>query len=332
MKALMIVNPIAGRGVGPKRCQRLKQALEQAGWRVDLHRTGQSGDAHRLAAELPGSPDRLIVVGGDGTLNEVINGLTEPSRLPIALIPTGTGNVLARDLGLPRGLKGQLRMLQGGAVRWLDMGLATAPASGQVGGAASPGRRFLALLSSGLDAMVVRRVHQKRGRRLGRSGYFLPILRTLWTYRAPRLQLSVDGQVVPEGSMLVIGNTRHYAGLLDLMPKGRFDSGRMQACLMRRGGWADLLGYALAALLGRLPRLRSVHRTSGRCFELRAEPPTPVEADGDDIGDTPVSVRVQPAMVPLLVPGRIAPNGARRPPDACGPAGAVSPFRFFLTS
>ena len=141
MRVALLCNPVSGNGRALRLAPEIETILERKGHQVDVYWTGKRGDAVEWARSSGGGYDRILAIGGDGTLNELINGLNEPFRTPIAQLATGTANLLAHDLHFPRDPRGAARMLETGSVRRIDLGLAG-------------DRRFLLVLSAGFDAMV----------------------------------------------------------------------------------------------------------------------------------------------------------------------------------
>src|SRR5216684_2930665 len=180
-RALIIVNPAAGRSRSSRR--RLDQvvaALERRGCVVVLRRAGPaSGDVERLAREAEAEFDIIVAAGGDGTLNAVVNGMKAAPRA-VALLPFGTANVLAREIGLPRDPERLAELI------------ASAPAHpvwpGLVGD-----RLFLTMASSGFDAEIVAAVNKRLKRHTGRLAFAWAILLGLWRYQECELCVRVDG-------------------------------------------------------------------------------------------------------------------------------------------
>ena len=293
MRILVIGNPIAGRGRAPRRITTLELNLCRAGHDVEVYLTTTSGDAGRRAAQVDGVIDRIIVVGGDGTLNEVLNGLPDPGRIPLLLLPMGTANVLARELGLPRQPEQTARLVEQGVVRRLDMGML-----GQ--------RRFLALASAGFDAMVTRDLLGRRQGALGFTGYIMPILRMMRHYRAPHLEVHVDGHPPCRGAMVVVSNIRNYGGVFSITDRACCDSGHLDICVLHRGAIPNLCAYALAALGRGLSRRPDVTYLTGRSIRIESPQEVPVEVDGDYAQATPVDIGVRPALVPMIVPAALS--------------------------
>jgi YegS/Rv2252/BmrU family lipid kinase len=267
----------------------LERALAARGHAVELHWTTGPGDAARRARGAEAGLDRLVVAGGDGTLNEVLNGLPDPSRLPLSLLPLGTANLLARELGLPRRPRALAEIVDSGRVRRLDLG--------RIGS-----RLFLALVSCGFDAMVVHAIQRGRRGRLGYRGYLAPILRTLRDYRPPALEVTLDGSETVAASLAVVSHVRNYGGLFSVTDRARPDSGVFDVCLFPHAARRDLVRYALAGLARRMTALADVVYRRARHVRLAASEPVPIEVDGDAWGTTPAEIELEPARVPFVVP------------------------------
>ena len=274
------MNPIAGAGTGRALAADLRARLEARGHRVEVvERAGALG-----------APDRIVVVGGDGTLNDVVNALPDPGAIPVAQLALGTANMLARELHLPRTPEGVAALVEADVVRRIDVGTAN-------------GRRFLMNASCGFDARVVEAIARRRRGSLGFRGYARPILEALRGYREPRLAVRIDGGPPHAAALAIVTNVRTYGGLFTLAQGARCDSGRLVACLFERARVRDLARIAAAGLTGRVGRLRGVGFYEARALRIEAPEPVPVQVDGDWRGATPLEITVQPRVLPLLVPG-----------------------------
>lgn len=290
-KVLLIGNPIAGKGKSEALIRQFVQGLEQRGHQIETFLTESAGDANRRARSIEPDVGTLVVAGGDGTLNEVLNGLSDPSRIPIALLPTGTANILAHELAAPCRPEAVAHAVERGNVRWLDMGLAG-------------GHRFLMLLSAGLDAMVTEEVRKRRGKSLGYWGYFLPVLRGLARYRVPELRVTVDERQGLRGAFVLVSNTRNYGGIFRFADRARCDSGHFDVCVFPKGTLLSLSRYYLAALLGCVSRVTDVIYVTGRRVRIESREPVAIQIDGDPFGTTPVVVDLLPGTVPIVVSQR----------------------------
>jgi diacylglycerol kinase (ATP) len=289
MHVLVVANPISGGREGSRRVHELARVLEARGHAVDLRWTRGPGDAHAIARSADVAVERLVVAGGDGTLNEVLNGVHDPSEVPLAQLPLGTANLLGKQFGLSRDPDETASRIERGAVRRLDMG--------RLGE-----RRFLAVASCGADAMVTERIGRSRSGQLGYRGYLLPIGRMLWHYQTPRLSVSIDDEEAPlSGGLVIAAKVRIFGGLFRLADDAAPESGVFHVCVFGGGRVPDLLRYALAGLLGQVARLGDVVFTRGRRIRIDSELPVPVEVDGDACGTTPAQLDLVPAHVPFVV-------------------------------
>jgi YegS/Rv2252/BmrU family lipid kinase len=299
VNVVLIANPIAGGGAGSRSVQRAGQVLRARGHSVDLKFTQAAGDAEKLAAAVEPGCECIVVVGGDGTLNEILNGLADPSRIPLALLAVGTANMLARDLGLPRSPDAIAELVESDATRLVDLG--------RVGV-----RRFVGNVGVGFDAQIVEEIAQRRTGRLGYRAYVVPMARLLARNREPILDVRIDdGQPTP-AAWVVVSNLRNYGGLFTFSRTARCDSGNLEVCCFDRARRRDLLRCGVAAGLGRLDRARGVSYRPARRVIISSGQPVPVQVDGDPFGTTPVEISLDASRIRVLVPaGGAGATGAR---------------------
>jgi YegS/Rv2252/BmrU family lipid kinase len=296
MRVHVVANPAAGRGRVPPLLAALEDALARRGARVSGHRTSGPGDARAHVASLATDAcDRLVVVGGDGTLHEVVASRPGPLPWPVALVPVGTANLVGRDCGVP---------LRGAIERRAD---AVMSAHERVVDLLDTDRgSALAVVGVGIDADVVEAVSRARG--LATGGYarwVMPIARTIAAYRAPRLRVSVDDGPDHEAGAVVVQNTFCYGGLFSLSPDARMDDGTLDVVLLRRAARRDYLRTLVRAWTGSLPADRGVEILRGRSVTVRSlGDEVRVQADGDPAGTTPVRVHVVPRALRLITPTR----------------------------
>lgn len=290
MRVLVIGNPIAGIGRTERRIHRFVRLLKHHGHAVEVFLTSAAGDALERARLIDNGVDRLVVAGGDGTVNEVLNGLADPSRIPILHLPTGTANQLARSLGLPAETENLVKLVEEGSIHRIDMGLAG-------------DRRFLLLVSAGFDAKVTEEIKKRRNDKLGYSGYVLPVLKTLANRCDARIEVVVDGQQRISGCNVMVLKVREYGGLFVFAEDARLDSGYLDVCVFREGtvGWICL--YAFAGLMRKASDCPGLIRVKARTVRIEAEEPAPVEIDGDHFGMTPVEIDLRPSFVPVIAGG-----------------------------
>lgn len=262
--------------------------LREHGCAVDLRETKASGDAERFAAEAdPTAFDVVVAAGGDGTVNETINGLAR-SGLPLGLIPLGTANVLATEIGLRTDPASLARCVALGRPRPVTLGVAN-------------GRRFILMAGAGFDAHVVAGVSVPMKRRLGKGAYVLSTLRQLLVFTFPSYEVLIDN-TAQHAASVIVANGRYYGGRFVCAPDASLESATLRVCLFERSGRRATIGYALAMFTGRLPKLSSFRVIEARRIEIRGRPGEPLQGDGDIIGELDVAIEVLPNALDLIYP------------------------------
>ena len=286
-RLLIVYNPIAGRR-RRRFLSRVLEALERRGLSVRLEPTKKRGDAEALArGAREAGADRLVVAGGDGTINEALNGLEGPVP-PLAIVPLGTANVLAHELGLGRRAEAVAAAIAEGHSRAVTLGVVN-------------GRRFSMMAGVGFDAHVVRDVDTKLKRAIGKGAYALETLRQLLVF-APRFyDVTVDGAKHRAASVIVC-NGRYYGGKFVAAPGARLDAPEFQVVLFGRAGRIATLRYALALALNRLSKLDDVAILPARTVEIAGPAGEPVQADGDIVAHLPARFDAIPDAARLVGP------------------------------
>ena len=283
---LIIVNPAAGRArSSERRLGRFVAALERQGCTVVLRRAGPSpGQVERLAGQAEPGFEAIVAAGGDGTISAVVNGLGGRA-VPFGVLPLGSANVLAREIRLPR------------APEALASLIATGPVSpiwpGRVGE-----RAFVMMASAGFDSEIVAALSPELKRRVGRLAFAWGFLVRLWHCPACELTVRADG-VEYRAAAVVAAKGRHYAGPFVVAPGADLAEPVLELVLLdRRGRWA-MLRYATALLLGRVPRLGDIAIVRARQASVAGNRALPVQADGEIVGELPITLAV--ADRPLLL-------------------------------
>lgn len=288
-RALVIANPVAGRGRGEKSARELAAALERGGSDCELYFTTARGDGERRAAQLDPSVDLVVSVGGDGTFSEVLTGL--PRRdVDVAVLPMGTANVLALDLKLPRDIAGYVELIRRRKVQMLDTGIVN-----------DMTLSFL-VCGIGFDAAVVAELEKRRKGPITKVAWFTAGIRALLAWRDPRLTVEVDGErLPPECGLVLVSNIVHYAGYDVLQRDRKLDDGLFEVYLFQGGSRTSLVRHGFRGLFGRFPSGRvSMHRA--RRVVVRSPEPVPFQVDGDLCGVTPFEFVVGSQPFRLLVP------------------------------
>ncbi len=278
-RILIILNPTAGR----KRAAFLRktlQKLQRSGADVALQRTQYPGHAEELArAALRGPegarPHIVVAAGGDGTINEVANGLLG-GPVPLGIIPMGTANVLARDIGL--------RQRSGLVARTLTQGQANPIHLGKAGA-----RHFLMMAGIGFDARVVEKVDLGLKQRLGRTAYALAGLRELLFGSRKLFDVTIDGQTYRSG-WVVVAKGQHFGGGYIVARDARLEDPSLIACILPGTRRIDLVRYLLAIGLGRITRQPDVTFVRTRSVEIAHA--DAMEIDGDFIDPAPFRLSI----------------------------------------
>lgn len=288
-RVLVIANPISGGGRGKVRALGLAAELRALGIEAEAYFTRAAGDATARAAAAGTQPwHALVAVGGDGTVNEVLNGMPDPGR-PLAVLPVGTANVLALELGLPKRPAQAAAAIAAGRCRALTIGIA-----GE--------RRFLLFCGAGIDGAVVQRLHEVRTGTLGKHKWAGPILHTARHW--PRFSLRAtftEGQVLEDLSSVLVTRVRNYGGVIQLPREIEPDSDQLYALCFRirsRTAWS------WQGVRGVLRRMRP-----GRAFDLiptrglRVEGVAPYQLDGDFAGNSPLTIGCEAVKANIVTPG-----------------------------
>ena len=297
-RVLLILNPTAGR-----RRRSLADAVVRQvsamGWTIDVVETTAAGDAGRLAASCEAARHAVIAVaGGDGTINEVVNALAQrDGDVPaLAIVPLGTANVLAHELGLGFSAAAIARTMTAGRALSVRPGEA-------VNGAAS--RCFSLMAGAGFDAKVVAGVSPSSKRRWGRAAYVWRSLVETQRYRPVRYSVEIDGTRY-EAASVIVTRSRHYAGPYVVAPNAALGEPLLHVCLFERWGRAHALRFGLALVTGRLPRADGYRVVTGRDVRISVRGDEvgrePVQIDGDDAFVLPVSIGLAKGAVRVLSP------------------------------
>jgi YegS/Rv2252/BmrU family lipid kinase len=300
----VIVNPAAGSGRGPRRWQDLAAALRVEGVGFEAAVTREPGHCEELAGEaVRAGFRRLLSVGGDGTLHEALNGALGAAGpavgrdLVLAVAPFGTGNDWARGRGVPSEPLALARCIARAAVARCDVGRV------EFTGAVPVRRRyFMNVAGAGIDAQVLASLPAGPARR---AAYLLGLVRALLSYRPPELSLRFGSLEETGPCLLALAANGPYCGNgMRLAPDARPDDGLLDV--------VSVAPLPLLSALRRLPRLFD-GRLAGEPWvrtrrvarvEILAAPPTAVEADGQIVGTTPVSIEVVAGAVQALAGGR----------------------------
>jgi len=266
-------------------------ALTDLGVRVDIMVTAHAGHGTELAAAVaPNSQDAVVAAGGDGTINEVLNGLaTLADAPPMGIIPLGTANVLALELGLMGKPAAIARILFNGPTRTIYPGI--------IKRQGKPDRLFAMMAGIGLDARIVAGVSSSLKRFIGKGAYAIETGRQWLKGNLPDYDMEIDGAPYKAGSA-IITNGKLYAGRFEIAPDADMGTCGFKVLLLK-GSRGQLLGNAVAMAMNRLADKKDVRMVNATKIVLAGPSGEPLQADGDFIAALPVTIQasVKPVKV-----------------------------------
>lgn len=310
MRAHLIFNPQAGQQDGHRQVTQAVELLERAGWSLELRETHTPTEVTTLARQAAMSgAEAVLVVGGDGTVNGAVNGLAG-TDVALGILPMGTGNVWAAELGLipiptplhRPDLQAAARAIARSQTRRIDLGRAV-PLDSETGGEA---RYFLLWAGVGFDAAVARQVEtelRQVKRRWGALSFLLAGASLLVRYLGTHVDVQMDDHTWRERVVLIlVCNTQLYAGMVRVAPDARLDDGLLNVYLFQGHGFTDMVRHVVQVLLRRHRRDPLVRHRTVREVIIDAAHPLPVQVDGEPIGTTPMRFEVVPRALSVLVP------------------------------
>lgn len=260
-----------------------------------LELTGKAGDAGRFTRDAVGQGVGVVVaVGGDGTIHEIIQELAG-SDTALGVLPSGTVNVWAREVGIPLDNEGAREVLLHGQIRTIDLG--------QIGG-----RYFLLMASVGFDGQVTHAVEHRPLKRLGVVGYLLAGAWMGFGYQNFRVWLEINRRVVKMNVLqVIIGNTQLYGGALKYTWQAKCDDGHLDVCIVHKQNFFGRIGVLVDFFLRREERRHWVRYETGQLIRIRTRGPIAIQVDGEPFGYTahgnpPTVVRVAAHMLKVVVP------------------------------
>lgn len=279
---LVILNP-AARSERAKAAWRRIERLPHCTMRV----TTAPGDARSVAeAAVAEGFTTIVAAGGDGTINEVVNGIAG-SDVSLGILPVGTMNVFAAELGLPGDLEEAWAIIRAGRTRRVDLIRANQ-------------QYFVQLAGVGLDAQVVQATSWEFKKNFGPLSYLISAAQ-IAARKPPRLVVEADG-VAREGSFVLIGNGRYYGGPVAFFKDARIDDGKLDVLIFKNLGYLDIARYLGTILMGKHTTLPDVEYFQTKRAVVQSDEEVPVEVDGEVVTTLPVTFRVSSRKLRVVVP------------------------------
>jgi diacylglycerol kinase (ATP) len=296
-----ILNPKSGASSSKPISRQFEDYLVRKGFEVRVNQTLSLEDACRLAMDAAVDYDcRLVVVaGGDGTVREVAHGL-EGSDKPLLIVPCGTENLLANELGFDEKLKTIINTFEAGFVLPLDLGNAN-------------GKCFTSIAGFGFDGEVVRRVSERRKGHISYVDYIGPIWRTFWNYKFKPIKVEVDSNEVFNGCGLVfVGNISRYALGLQILHYAGFNDGLLDVCIYKCASQVKLVKHSIVTIFKKHASCSDVIYVQGKNIKVSSESTgIKTEIDGDPGPALPVEINILPQAINVMVPQKGKPAGMR---------------------
>lgn len=301
--ALLIHNPNAGNAGGGRRLmiEEARRIFELGGIHTEMAETRGPGHATEIAQKAAAEGRQLVIAcGGDGTLNEVVNGLAAQQnghRVPLALLPGGTANILAKELDLPWDIPGAAERLVHGQVKDIALGLAT-PLNEP-----HKKRYFLSVAGAGPDGMIVYSIDLDLKARVGILAYWYQGAREVLRYKFPKFRVTINSETI-EGSLVIVGRTQNYGGPFKITTRAALFEDQFEVMVLTTRSGLRYLSYLPKLWMNQLRRVKGVHfwKTDSVVCEPLNEHPVYAQIDGEPLARLPVQFKIIPNALKLLVP------------------------------
>jgi diacylglycerol kinase (ATP) len=294
VRICVVFNP-AARG---DKARHFRQRLTELGASCVLTPTTCAGDGRRLAAEaVRDGADVVVAAGGDGTINEVLNGIADVpgglDRTRLGVLPLGTANVFARELRMPLRWQQAWRTIQAGNEQALDLGRVS-----YVAGARTHSRYFVQLAGAGLDARATELVDWQWKKRVSYFAYISAGLRTLLQPQVP-ITVESDSRVFT-GELVLLGNGRLYGGPFALFPSASMEDGRLDVRIFPKANLRLALACLLGIFAGRVGHAGGSLDLTATRLRLSATSRVPLQIDGESVGELPAEFELEPRRLRVL--------------------------------
>jgi len=293
IKTKLIFDPVSGGGVGKEYVNDVVEKLRNNKVDVDLHTTKSIGDAKEVAKEIKDVEfDVVAVMSGDGTINEVINGLL-PSEIPLVIIPSGVANVFANEVGIPINPLKACEAIYKGNLYEFDLGKIN-------------NSYFLSLASIGFDSHVLKDTSPSLKRKYGKLSYVYTGLKTVFSYEPSPIYVKFeeeDNNKEKTCYFMVVGNVSIYGSpYVKMTPKASITDGLLDVCLFKKENPINYFRYFLGAMLRLHTQFPDVEYFQTKKFYVESEKPLLVEVDGDVWGELPTTFSILKNGLKILLP------------------------------
>ncbi len=295
--AVLIVNPAAGSGRRIHQLDEARRILQAAGIETEQQQTIGAGHAAELARKAVEQSRQLVIVcGGDGTVNEAVNGLA-CSQVPLAVLPAGTANVLAKELHIPWNLPRAAKKLVGAKFRRIALGFATPEKS-----SGAP-RYFVSVAGAGADAALVAAVNPATKNQTGILAYWQAGLAELTRYKFPLFRVTTSTDAI-DASLVIVGRTKQYGGPFRITTEAGLRRPQFEIAMVTTRSPLIYVSYLFAIWAGQLRRVKHVQFRKTTCLSCVAVGSSTVllQVDGEPAGCLPAEFRIVPDALTLAIP------------------------------
>ncbi len=282
-RTCIIINPEA-RGAKARLARLQKMAKG-----VVIKTTVGPGDAEAQAERaVEQGYTTIVAAGGDGTINEVVNGIGTSAGVRLGILPMGTVNVFAMELGIPFGVEAAWKVIRSRNVRDIDL-------------ASANGHYFVQMAGIGFDAQVAKENNRVVKKIIGPLSYILTTAK-ISVSKPPRLRVSTHGRMVAEGSFALIGNGRFYGGPFKVFQEASSQDGLLHVLVFRGSDPVSILRYWRGAMFGSVANFSDVHYFKAKSLLIEADREVPLEVDGEVVGHSPVKFAIRHKKLHVLAP------------------------------
>ncbi len=289
-KVFIIINPTAGRARFLNYSKAIHNFFSKIDIEYDYVITKRSGEATTLAKwAVKEKFDLIIAAGGDGTTNEVVNGIGD-SQVTLGIIPIGTINILSKELNIPLTFNRALKLILSGKIESMDMGRVN-------------DRYFVLMAGCGIDSYAIYRVNIKLKKFLGPLAYIISGIYSLWKYKPHKITINIDDHRIDDfGYFVVAENVSTYGGKFKIAPYADVNDGLLDICIFKKTGVFDVFRYFIGIALKKHIDYPDVRYYQCKKIELTSEQNVLLHTDGELIGSTPAIITVLPKKLKVLVP------------------------------
>lgn len=298
VKIKLIINPLAGvqkrninklkRNILPEQRteKKIEEFFEENNIKIDISRTKKAGDGTILAKKAK-NYDIVIAAGGDGTINEVINGLDAKTKLGI--IPIGSGNVFAKELKIPLQTRKACEVILKEKTKKVDLGTIN-------------NKKFIFVAGIGFDAHAITNMKPKLKGLIGKHSYTVAGLKTLFQHKPEELDIKINGKKQEKGYFAIISNVKRYGGNIKITPEAELDDGYLDLCIFKNKDVWSIMKYVVGAASGTISKIKEIKQYKIKKAEIKSKNRVLFHTDAEIGGTTPVKISVLPKKLEIITP------------------------------